>query len=307
MLYEITRDWQRLDVLTGIPQGAAAYITNAGYVGDVVMVAKSPTKPDVNYRGEPITPNIPWRVIQDEITWVRYERYDNLYISLNRKKTVNAHISAEASIIPQNFPSNLYSDAPAGFERLTTETLVLSEKYITDGIAFEAEWNATIPVNASVYAQFLVPAGYYMALTFRQIITEESRVFYYVYDPSSGYIINTVGEPIKNSNLRNDSNFSSSPISRVTLTTTPEAGSGGVAGNKADKDKYSILSVPTFGVVGAGNRSTGSLSNNSISRLIAPESEFLLELYNNGSGTSDVQLALVYAFIPESLVYPPVT
>lgn len=177
--------------------------------------------------------------------------------------------------------------------RLKTQTLSIAMQYIVDGIGFTTNWlEFGIPSSGSRYASFDVPAGFYMALDYRLLNPSGEEFWYHVY-PEGTYTLNTetgntaTGKALTR-NTRQDSAFTLQPVKRYTLSSAPT------------RFDDSIIDEPAWGSTGSssGNKAEGALAPDSTFFLLSPDQQFLLELYNGGSGPSDAQLHLNYAFIP---------
>lgn len=177
-----------------------------------------------------------------------------------------------------------------GFRRLKVQTLTLIQDFIVDGAGASIEWiNTSIAAGGKVYAEFEIPAGFYVAIDSREVVTDKDRLFYRVYT-TYGAVTNVSAVPINR--LRNDG-----PLfpQMMYVTTAP-----GVAPDPTT----AILTVPVFGAEGAGNRLSGDVSSESVFRLLAPGSKFLLEISNDSIEACYAQLNLVIGLIPANLVRP---
>lgn len=170
--------------------------------------------------------------------------------------------------------------------RLKVESSGSADEYVLQGRGYYSEWIETsIAQNASVYSRFIVPAGFYLNLAFREITTNKEELFYRVY-PATSATIDTVGNAIDVRNLRTDKPDLAGAFNLVTLTAAP-------TGNPD-------ITIPVFGSETTGNRSSGNTATEVISRLIAPGSELILELENGSGSAIHAQASFVFILIPES-------
>jgi len=309
MVFDIPQEWTDIYSLASINQGDLIYLQNVGRPGDVIAAIEQDSQPLDTDRGSHLDQLKAKYRAGNGVSkiWVRYIRQDFAYPNRVCPLSVEQQSSIE---LEQSIPKSLFNEAPQGFQRLQTESLQLSQKYIVDGIGLYLQWiEQSFSNGSSVYLRLRVPDGYYLALDYRELLPEKERIFYYVYTPDTNYVVGQVLGSVPVGNLRSDSGFPFTPVAeRVTLSVVPEEGAGGTAGDKADKDQYNIVRVPAFGQAGSGsgNRATGGLSSDTIFRLIDPNAEFILELYNDGAGPSEAQLNLVFAMVPAASVYPSI-
>ena len=196
--------------------------------------------------------------------------------------------------------SDLMSKDLEYLRRLKTQSLSVGEQYIVDGVGFTSHWREDDVNNTDiVYAEFVVPTGFYMALDYRSIKTSAEKTIYRVF-PEGTYTVgadktDTALSFARTENLRRDSTFIQDPIRRVNVTSAPAL-------------TDFIVFVDVFGESGSGsgNKAIGELDPDDTYILIPPESKFLQSIQNNGAGNEKVNVTLNYAFIPESEITPPV-
>lgn len=187
--------------------------------------------------------------------------------------------------------SRLTTDSNEDLARLKVQSIQIGQSLILRGFGYYFEWRTpALAVGAKAYVRVIVPAGHWMLIDYREVISNKEEVFYKVYVPGQ-YVVNTVGAVIPLRNLRNDSASNTTACRVVTLTTPPTTDS-------------QIITVPVFGAVGAGNRESGEVSNDNIFRALGPGSEFLLEISNNSLEASYIQVNLVVGLLPEALIEP---
>lgn len=181
-------------------------------------------------------------------------------------------------------------------DRIKTEQLSITQQYIVNGWGwyFETDY-PTLAAGARAYLEFTVPANVYMALDYRQIITDKERVFYYVY-PFGSYGTTTPTAALNIRNLRNDVTVAarSDLVNSVTVSPAPDP-------NNA------VIHIPIFGSVGSGNRANGDIETDNIFRLLAPGSKFLVEVYNASATACYINISLVFGLIPAEGFQQPVT
>lgn len=172
-----------------------------------------------------------------------------------------------------------------GVARLKTEAASAAAVTVGKGRGYYVEWiNPAMTNGAKEYLRVSVPAGFFAELDYREIITDKERFFYRVY-PASAVTIDAVGANLPALNLRNDK--PSAPVNtfnRVTLTGTPT--------NPA-------TTQPVFGIDGVGQRKSGETATDSVLRLLAPNSQVILELENQSNATGYAQVTLNFTLIPE--------
>lgn len=195
-------------------------------------------------------------------------------------------------------PKELFeSSDQLDFIRLRAQNITLNQQYIIDGIGFSSEWlESGMLTDTQRYAAFDIPAGYYMALDFRQL-NPSGEAFYYRVFPSGTYTLGTektddATNYAKTRNMRQDAALAFDSLKRFNVTVAP---------NNIDALPGTVISWGEPGS-GSGNRASGNLAPDNSFLLLSPDQQFLLQLDNQGAGTANAQVSLLYAFIPESAV-----
>lgn len=185
---------------------------------------------------------------------------------------------------PATIPSNLIDG-----NRLLVNQRSSAINGIVKGRGYNCVWiEESLASGAKSYAQFTVPAGFYMSLDFREVTTDKERVFYRVY---GSYPAVTESTLIPARNMRSDGPaVVSEPMYRCS---TP---SPAVDPNNA------IVRVPVFGEPAGGGKASGDVSTDNIFRLLHPTAKFLLELENASTQAAFIDLTLIFRFIPEAEV-----
>lgn len=194
-------------------------------------------------------------------------------------------------------PDDLYNSTNENLRRIKVQAISLAQDYVTNAIGYTSSWyEQSIASNTSVYAEFTVPAGVYMALDYRLINTSSELSFYRVY-PQGTY---TAGADLTDSstnfsrtrNLRQSAGVvSPKHLIRKAVTVLPGS-------------EDFIVFVPVFGSVNSGNRASGNLSPDETFLLLSPNQKFLLEMRNEGATNQAMELVINYGFIPESQIPP---
>lgn len=291
MQYEISRDWQDLNILTGIEVGSSAYITNTGRSGDIVEITQSNLMPTEKTSGYPIAMGKSYSIIGQGRFWIRFVRHESPRKPSTTANIVDVQDAQESSDIP----ADLVNPSPLWYRRLKVESEPLSVRYIEDGRGTYLEWfNSGLASGSSSYVRFTVPSDKVMILDSRLLIPEREKVKYRVY--ATGYTVTGVvpesdQEHFILGNLRIGTTSPSLPVELVTVSAEPSI-----------RDR--VLQVNAYGSTGAGNRASGSISSDNIVRIIPPDSEFLLQVENEGSDTTEFQVDLVFFFLPPDFIYP---
>lgn len=191
-----------------------------------------------------------------------------------------------------------------GFERMKTQATTLSEQIINDGFAFNMNWlESSIPPLGYRYVELTVPAGFYLAITFRELNPEKEAFFYRVFPEGvytvTGTLANDANNHVRASNLNVKSTLAPAVTSRVTVSANPTP----------------LQSVPGTTVISwgipssaSGNRSSGELNGLDIFRLVGngtTQTKFLLQLENAGASAAHCQVVLTYALVPVSIISNP--
>lgn len=192
-------------------------------------------------------------------------------------------------------PSDLYNSTNENLRRIKVQTLSIGQDYVVNAIGYTSSWyEQGIAAATSVYAEFTVPSGFYMALDYRLINTSSELSFYRVY-PQGTY---TKGADATDSatnfsrtrNLRQSAGaVSPKHLIRTAVDVLPGA-------------EDFIVFVPVFGSANAGNRTSGNLSPDETFLLLSPNQTFLLEMENAGAAAQSMEAVLNYAFVPESQI-----
>lgn len=184
-------------------------------------------------------------------------------------------------------PPELIAGRSSDTARLKSEGVTISQQYIVNGWGwyFETDYPA-LAAGARTFLEFTIPANTFMALDYRQIITDKERVFYFVY-PFGAYGTTTQIATRSVRNLRNDSAVTarSDVVSEVSVSPLPDMANA-------------VIHIPIFGSVGSGNRASGDIETDSIFRLLAPGSKFLVEVYNASTTPCYINVSLVFGLLP---------
>ena len=171
--------------------------------------------------------------------------------------------------------------------RSGSQSLDYRDDLISRGYGFYSFYETTVAIAGKKYLEFVSPSDKYFALNFRQVITDQERLFYNVYVNYTGI---TPAASIRIGNLKSDSaNASGSTYTETT-------------GTPVLTNAIRVTHLPVFGSVNAGNRASGSLVGDSVFRLIAPNSTFLIELDNQSVDPIYVALELIWAEIPQEII-----
>lgn len=197
-------------------------------------------------------------------------------------------------------PSDLLSkEKEYGRRRIKIQGLTINQQYIIDGLGFSTTWreNSIAAAGGEASSEFTVPSGYYMALDLR-VLNPEFMSFKYKVFPEGTYTLGTAkvddGDSFaKTRNLRQDSTFISQWLARYNVITEPSP-------------TDFIIYEDIFGAEVSGSRSSSTLSAQSSFLLLSPDQKFLLKMINEGVEPMQSVVQLEYAFIPESLMTPPV-
>ena len=171
-------------------------------------------------------------------------------------------------VIPNGYAARTIIDGNT-LDRVAVQALQYRDDAVVRGSAFYTYWETpSVPASGKVYAKFVVPSNRFVGILFREVTTDKERVFYRVY---INFTNATAGANIRRGNLRSQSINSSTSQFNV-VTSTPDL-TGATA----------VTILPLFGAIGAGNRASGSLTNNNVFRLLPPNSEFLVEIDNQSA------------------------
>lgn len=172
-------------------------------------------------------------------------------------------------------------------DRLLTASLDYRDDAISRGLAHYIEYEQlSIPAAGKTYAEFTCPADKYIAIFYREVATNQEKLFYRVF---SSYSTPTVGAAIPIKALRTDNPFPTSSTVNIVTGTTPVQSSR-------------VTNVPVFGVIDVGNRVSGDTESDSLFRLLAPGQKFLIEWENNSAAATYCQTTLTWLEIPASAV-----
>lgn len=183
-------------------------------------------------------------------------------------------------------PSSLVSEGPD--RRIQTQSIDIRDFLTSRGFGFYVEWEeVAIPSNQKVYVEFTVSQNMWMALLFRELVTNKERLFYRVY---TDYSAVTLGEQLVFRNLKNPSSISTSATAYKCSTPATI--------NLSSR----VTNVPVFGETNAGNRASGDVNTDAAFRLLGPQLKFLLELDNQSSSAIYAKLDLGFIEITPNLI-----
>lgn len=196
-------------------------------------------------------------------------------------------------------PREIFSRSSEEFIRLRVQSFELAQQYIVDGIAFSTNWVetgiSTTSPNDRRFVAFDVPAGYYLALDYRLLNTSSNEMWYFVY-PEGTYTLgaasgNSGSSFVKTRNLRQDAPLAAPTVARYAVSSLPI------------QYTDSIIDQPIWGSSGdEGEVVVGALSQDNNFLLLEPDQQFLLEVFNDGTGNANIQVELVYALVPADRV-----
>lgn len=104
-------------------------------------------------------------------------------------------------------------------DRILTASLDYRDDAIARGLAHYIEYEQlSIPAGSKTYAEFTCPADRYIAIFYRQVVTNQEKLFYRVF---SSYSTPTIGAAIPIKALRTDNPFPASSTVNIVTGTTP--------------------------------------------------------------------------------------
>lgn len=172
-------------------------------------------------------------------------------------------------------------------DRLATQALNYRDDAVSRGLGYYAYVNQTIANGAKAYARFVCPSDRYVVLLGREIITDNTKLFYRTYTAFTG---GTVGASIPVHELRPDTIYPTGSAINFMTAPTPTAG--------AD-----VTNFPLYGSSGTGNRVSGGSDASDTFRLLPPGSIFLIE-WENASTTGAINVFTQYTWfeLPSNVI-----
>lgn len=172
--------------------------------------------------------------------------------------------------------------------RVASQSLDYRDDVISRGFAQYLDYEQlSIGVGAKTYVEVTTPAGFYIAIIDREILTDKERLFYKVY---TDYSAVTPATQLSIGNLRSNSAFPSGATAFECSAPTT-----------INQDSL-ISNVPVFGSTTSGNRASGGISGDSLFRLIAPNTKLLFEWENQSSQAIYCKTMLAWLELPESVI-----
>lgn len=252
-------DWNNIYSLAGIAVGTA--VTIQVQSGVPVLFREALTKPsqlDVTgarkYNGEPIVFNA-----TSSGAWA-YPTSGNAQVE------VLPAYSKLSILGDQTSRAILYGNT---LDRIATQALNYRDDAVARGLGYYAYYNQSIASGAKSYARFVVPADKYVVLTAREIVTDNTKLIYRTYTTWTGGV---VGAAIPVKRLRNDSIYPPTSTINAITGATPDLATD-------------VTNLPIYGGSGVGGRVAGSTDSADTFRLLAPNSQFLIE-WENQSGSA---------------------
>lgn len=192
------------------------------------------------------------------------------------------------SVFTADLITNFFSKR---FRRVKVQSLTFTQDVIVSGAGGSAEWIKTsIPAGGKVYAEFVVPEGYYVAVDHRDVTTDKDRLFYRVYKNYSE--VTQTGVNVITHNLRSDAPSLPSIVFECN------------APSPAPLPATAYVTSPVFGVEGSGNRLSGDIRSEDVFRLLAPGTRYLIELHNESSQACFAQVNFIIGILPVSEIRP---
>lgn len=184
------------------------------------------------------------------------------------------------------FPERTIIDG-RNLDRIATQALNYRDDAVSRGLGYYAYANQTIANGAKAYALFTCPPDRYVVLLGREIITDNTKLFYRTYTAFTG---GTVGATIPIKSLRPDTVYPTGSVINFMTTPTPTAGTD-------------VTNFPLYGASGTGNRVGGGSDATDTFRLLPPNSTFLIE-WENASATGAINVFTQYTWfeLPSNVI-----